>query len=225
MRDIEIDWDWVRKELIRIEHVRSNGEAGFNPKVIKLMEDALVQARAIAKPAYSARTYQIEQRLPTGLKISGVELKSKHLSQTMAKAVELIVFIVTVGDNIEKIATVFTADDDPAGGYMIDRTGSIAAESLAEGLERRLREEYESKGKSVSMRFSPGYCDWDTAEQIKMAKLVDFSSVGVTLTQGMMMVPKKSISGVIGIGPAGVFEKASSPCAICTKSDCDYRRK
>ena len=74
------------------------------------------------------------------------------------------------------------------------------------------------------MRVSPGYCDWPVEQQAELAKALDFSKIGVSLTGTFMMVPKKSISAMVGIAPEGRFAEADSPCSICTTKKCSYRR-
>jgi len=91
-------------------------------------------------------------------------------------------------------------------------------------MEKRLRKNYHLAKKSVSSRFSPGYCDWALEEQFKIAKLLDFSKIGVTLTEGCMMVPKKSISAMVAIADESIFKDFVSSCTICEKQDCGYRR-
>ncbi|MBU0895073.1 MAG: hypothetical protein KJ584_00600, partial [Candidatus Omnitrophica bacterium] len=97
-------------------------------------------------------------------------------------------------------------------------------ESLADTLGSRILKEDGRKGMSASMPFSPGYCDWPIEEQIKLDKILGFSRIGVRLTESCMMAPRKSISGLIAIGPAKLFSKARPKCGICTMKNCGYRR-
>ena len=109
-------------------------------------------------------------------------------------------------------------------GYLLDRIGSFAVESLAESVEKKIRKDYSILKKSVSRRYSPGYCDWPIEEQHILAKILDFSKIGVTLNESCMMRPKKSISAVVAVAERGVFNESGSTCEICEKKDCGYRR-
>ena len=124
----------------------------------------------------------------------------------------------------EDAATSCMDSGDHLLGYLLDRAGSFAVESLAENTEKRLRCSLAPEGLGVSMRFSPGYRDWAIEEQFKLAKIVDFKKAGVTLSENCMMVPKKSISAIVGVGPKKLFSKVISPCAVCNMKVCDYRR-
>jgi hypothetical protein len=52
---------------------------------------------------------------------------------------------------------------------------------------------------------------------------VDARPIGVRLTTGGMMIPTKSISGIIGLGPARDRIRVN-PCTGCPDTACDHRR-
>ena len=55
-------------------------------------------------------------------------------------------------------------------------------------------------GERLIMRFSPGYGDWALSAQRELLRMLDASrTVGVSLTDTMLMVPSKSVSAVIGV--------------------------
>jgi cobalamin-dependent methionine synthase I len=134
------------------------------------------------------------------------------------------VAVVTIGGALEKEASALTSGSDPLCGYLLDRIGSLAVESLADRLEKSLRYDYGARRKSVSSRFSPGYCYWPIEEQLKLDRLLAFAEAGVTLNEACMMVPKKSISCIMAVADEGVFREFVSSCDICEKQECDFRR-
>ncbi len=204
-----IDWSWVKSELLRHERI-SEGKAAIK----KVVAEALKEARSLASPASASIT----------MNAGGISLLTPKISSYLKGAKSLYIYVVTIGARLEKKASLLMSKGEELKGYLLDRIGSLAVESLAEKEEEALRAECGRKGQSVSSRFSPGYCDWPLEEQRKLDGLVDFSKAGVSLTEKCMMVPKKSISAVIGIGPSGLFKKMDAPCVLCDKTDCDYRR-
>lgn len=71
-------------------------------------------------------------------------------------------------------------------------------------------------------RFSPGYRDFSLAQQGKLLRLTDAGRrIGLYLTEGHMLVPTKSVTAVVGYGPA--LDCPADKCARCTKTDCTYR--
>jgi hypothetical protein len=72
------------------------------------------------------------------------------------------------------------------------------------------------------MRFSPGYGDFQISWQKDMLKLLDCEKhIAVTLTDGYMLIPSKSVTAVVGF----CKEKtdANEKCACCTNTQCEYR--
>ena len=105
---------------------------------------------------------------------------------------------------------------------VLDAIGSVAAEKVADFVQRRVGEVAHAQGLYISQRFSPGYCDWDIGQQKTVFWAVNGNAMGVRLTERCLMVPQKSISGIIGIGTTEV--ESYNPCKTCDKQDCRGRR-
>ncbi|MBN1526447.1 MAG: hypothetical protein JW919_02535 [Candidatus Omnitrophica bacterium] len=217
---IGIDWRWVEKELLTKDRISPSQRT-----IRACARECLKKARSLARPLVSAKMKEITRLAPGHVEIEGgIIFSSKRLPRYLKGATRLYIFVATIGGDLETAATKSMTRGDVLRGYFLDKIGSLAAESLAENLERAMRKHHAGRGESVSMRFSPGYCDWPTEEQRMLQRAVDFSKAGVRLTEGCMMVPRKSVSAVVGIAPAGVFTKAHSPCVTCPLKDCDHRR-
>ena len=218
---ISIHWAWVKKELLRTEKIPSRERSS----VVTVAENALRLARRLARPKIVAKTARIiasDTRTITVEK--GITLTSATLARNLARAQKLHIFAVTIGGALERAASRLMAHDEQLMGYLLDRVGSLAAESLAENTELRMRTRCARKRESCSTRYSPGYCDWPLEEQRMFAKVLDLSKAGISLTDACMMDPRKSISAVIGIGTGHTFQKHASPCTTCAQPTCVYRR-
>ena len=87
-----------------------------------------------------------------------------------------------------------------------------------------MREEYERKGLYLRPRFSPGYGDFPLSCQEGLLNgLQAGKRIGITLTEGSLMMPSKSVTAVIGISENKEFCTVTG-CEICEKTDCAYRR-
>jgi hypothetical protein len=211
-----INWDTVKKELLKKEGIVKVKDARQKEVLLTCADECLETARRLACP----KTASIVKP-PDILKSL---LVGKKISSYIKGADKICVFVVTIGSALEKEATRLMESGDHLRGYLLDRIGSFATESAAGNFEESLRVKYAGKNRSVSNRFSPGYCQWPTKEQKKLDKILGFRKAGIKLTSGFMMEPKKSVSGIIGIGREKVFSKRKSQCSICDKKDCYYRR-
>ncbi|HIW65974.1 MAG TPA: hypothetical protein H9879_07085 [Candidatus Alistipes intestinipullorum] len=147
-----------------------------------------------------------------------------HYGKIIADALKdgdrFAVVVATAGEEIdcllhdlrnENIAKAFVAD-------------TIASE-LAEATLREAIldiERHTETGEKLSNPYSPGYCGWALTEQRKLFALFGEDPCGVHLNDSCLMLPIKSISSVIAIGPRVV--KAPYGCEICTKPDCYKKR-
>jgi hypothetical protein len=79
-------------------------------------------------------------------------------------------------------------------------------------------------GTALTLRYSPGYCGISLKQQQKLFRLVPADRIGVELLPTMIMKPIKSVSGLIGIGPAPAIKAYGNPCSRCPLKDCAMRR-
>jgi len=103
---------------------------------------------------------------------------------------------------------------------LIDALGSELAELAADLVEDKYKADAQSRGLQVSVRMSPGYCDWGLEGQELIFKALEAGKIGVSLTPHFIMTPAKTVSGA-----AVMAEKlpGDAPCAFCSK-DCSHRR-
>ena len=222
---ITIDWEWVRSHLSAKEKIGKISASETKDAILEHLKEALEIAKSKAAPRIHSVKKEIINFNPDSFQIEGdITFSGKELSGHIKGATHISAFLVTIGKDIEEAASSYMNSGDHLLGYLLDRAGSFAVESMAKNAEDALRQTSALKNLSVSMRFSPGYCDWPIEEQFKLAKILDFSKAGVTLSKNCMMIPKKSISAVVGIGPKELFSKIKSPCLLCNMKVCDYRR-
>jgi hypothetical protein len=128
------------------------------------------------------------------------------------------VFICTSGAQLDQWASELNAGDDLLGSYIVDTLGSIIAEKIADDLQDQIRQLAKENYLSITNRYSPGYCDWHVSEQQKLFKLVPEKPCGVVLTESSLMIPKKSVSGIIGLGKDLKIQPYQ--CDLCHQTNC-----
>ena len=86
------------------------------------------------------------------------------------------------------------------------------------------KKEYLEKGLYLRPRFSPGYGDFPLSAQKEILDGLEAGKrIGITLTEGYLMMPSKSVTAVIGVSrtPAACTIEG---CEACGKKDCAFRR-
>ncbi len=177
------------------------------------------------RPRWVYREVQVESvDLVSCRTQEGCELLIRNLPERWGPITRLGLAVVTIGETIEdRVDTLFAAREFPLA-YMLDSLGSVAAEALAEGFVRGLCAERLAQGLKVTSRESPGYPRWPIEEQRKVFALLPTASIGVELNPYCIMMPRKSISFAVGIGPEAKMDSGVSPCQSCDMRGCAYRR-
>lgn len=141
------------------------------------------------------------------------------ISRQLSGSESIALFVATAGKEYDQWRK---QEKDPVRTFICDAVGSVMVERCADLMENALQDSIDKLGWHHTNRFSPGYCGWDVADQQLLFPLLGESPCGVTLTEGQMMVPVKSVSGIIGLGPT--VKKHPYPCAFCNNLKC-FKRK
>jgi cobalamin-dependent methionine synthase I len=131
-------------------------------------------------------------------------------------------FVCTAGVEYEAYQQRLKEQGDMVRVFIADALGSVIAEKCADQMEIALQESIDKLGWKHTNRFSPGYCGWHVSQQQMLFPLFQEHTCGVTLTDSSLMVPIKSVSGIIGLG-TGV-RKLDYTCGLCDFKQC-YKRK
>lgn len=133
-------------------------------------------------------------------------------------------FVATSGAEFEELRKATEEGGDMVKAYIIDSIGSVIAEKAADRMEEALASLLSPGGWRHTNRFSPGYCGWHVSGQHDLFALFpDGKPCGVTLTPSALMLPIKSVSGVIGLG-ANV-RHLDYTCGLCDYKLCYKRLK
>jgi len=132
--------------------------------------------------------------------------------------------VCTIGPGLEKQVAEYFNSDEALRGLLLDGIGSAAIDSLGFEVCSLIGNEASLHGYQASSPLSPGGPRFPLAEQWQLFKLVPADQIGVSLTSSGVMVPRKSISMVIGMGSdMKTWTKAES-CARCNlRNTCHYR--
>lgn len=131
-------------------------------------------------------------------------------------------FVCTAGMEYQEYQDRLMAEGDMVRVFIADALGSTIAECCADRMEERLQANIDKLGWKRTNRYSPGYCGWHVREQQRLFRFFPPQPCGVNLTDSSLMIPIKSVSGIIGLGPEVKYHPYT--CGLCNYSKC-YKRK
>jgi hypothetical protein len=130
--------------------------------------------------------------------------------------------VCTIGPGVEKAVAAAGAGGRLLDALLLDAFGSAAAEAAADALNARVCDAARRRRLFAAARVSPGYGAWETAGQRQLLALLPVGELGITLTSGQMMVPRKSVSFAANLVNARPTW-SETPCVRCGLPRCRHR--
>lgn len=165
-----------------------------------LIDEAYREAIKLIEPkgAYEIFACRVKKEFVELENIKKHKIESKKLSRHLEGCTEAIVFVVTIGPGVEIAVKEFFKKGELTRARVLDAVGSTLTEGLAEEAEDFLRSEAKKEGFEQGRRYSPGYGDWSLSGQKLILDVLEGAKLGIELTSSFMMMPRKSITAIVG---------------------------
>lgn len=123
-------------------------------------------------------------------------LESEHLAKNLSGCKGAFVFVATTSSAVDRLL-IKHSNLRVSRAVVLDAIGSAQIEAFCDILCNKFESDYSV---SLKPRFSPGYGDLSILSQKQVLKACDSSrKIGVTLTNSHLMIPKKSVSAIVGV--------------------------
>jgi hypothetical protein len=197
-------------------------------RIIDLLELAMDSYLALAEPLALIESIDAETfaGIFTG---EGQNESESPIAEIFPRADSLALFAATVGKQVCKRISELFRTNEPALGYMLDSVASAAADRAAELAAakylERLRETGSADHNTLVLPYSPGYCGWHISGQRKLFTRLRPDEIGILLNDSFLMIPLKSVSGVLAAGPRElhVHDEIYPSCGGCATHSCRER--
>ena len=208
-----------------IDHIPVNLEAGDIALRLHIRPDRagsshLEELIELARPLIRLRTvYDISYvgaKEAESIEVAGVVFRSGVLRHNLESAQKVFPYIMTIGPELEKTASSL---GDLLKQYYLEEIANIVLEEGAAWLTDKLQGRW---GFPRLSNLSPGSLeDWPITEQRQLFSLFGDAEkvIGVRLTDHFLMLPRKSISGILF--PS---EEGFTACQLCPRDNCPSRR-
>jgi len=201
--------------------------AAIRPEIRLSIRELLasLMKSCLLEPAVAYEFYAVRSMSDNQISLEGDEvLHGPLLPAIFPEAKELAVVLSTIGPRLEKQVTDYSRNGATMQGTILDGIGSAAVDKLVSEVLRLIATEVSSRGYEISSPVNPGMPGFPLTEQWNMLELVKADEIGVRLTASGVLVPRKSTSMVIGIGPQMRRWTQAEVCARCTlRETCHYK--
>jgi hypothetical protein len=198
-------------EIKRRLHISKNQDLSLAQELVNFSHE-LFDAKALYKICY------IDEKLEEGVTVDGLSFRSKVLRKNLDQVERVFPYVVTIGPKFEAEAEMRDCPD-LLKKYYLDIIGTLALTSARKHLENHLKSKYALEKMSF---MSPGsLADWPIEQQRPLFDLLEDvqNSIGVELTDHLLMLPAKTVSGIYFPTEISFFS-----CQLCPRKECMGRK-
>jgi hypothetical protein len=218
LRDIDLALDFD-------EFTEHAGQALRHESVQKVAAWAVSEAQQLAKPGIAYDWFAVETLDNRQIRVGSAVLNVGSHADLMIPAQEACAGVYTVGLQLEEEARRLMTAGRNLEAYLLGEAGVLAVATLGRQVYRIIEGEAAGRGWGVGAELAPGQlAGWKIEEQKLVCSLVEVAAIGVRVNESGMLIPQKSASLVVGIGPGYTAFKVCSPCDFCDNKDtCSWR--
>jgi hypothetical protein len=207
LRDIPVrlDLDQIKRKL----HMEQRRDC-------RDLEDLVEAARPLIAGRAAFRLCYVDERHDDSVIIDRIQFTSKVLRKNLADIGRVFPFVVTIGSELEERGR---GCGDLLQQFSLDVIANVALAEVRQHLQEILCARLALTGMSF---MSPGsLTDWPIEQQRQLFALLGDvqKAIGVRLTDSLLMLPSKSLSGV--------FFPTEVPflsCKLCPRRNCESRK-
>ena len=193
-----------------------------DPKVINLIDECEDIMLKSINPKYTYKVFEITHN-GNEVVVQGTSLvfRGNDICEHLHNCERCVLLCATLSSDVDRLIRSYEALD-MAKAMACDCLGSAAIEQVCDQAEIEIKNivgDY-----NFTWRFSPGYGDFPLDIQKEFLNVLDARKrVGVDTTDTMIMIPRKSVTAVIGISKNEISKKHRG-CLSCKMRDkCQLR--
>ncbi len=207
------------KEAIRYLGYRKNA---IDERTLELIRDSFRELDRIANARFVYRIFEVIGQSENELTIGNVKIQSKNLSKNLKGCRNAVVFGATLGTQVDLLMKRYSVSD-MTKAVVLQACAAAVLEEYCDKMQKQIALKLDT-GLYLRPRFSPGYGDFSILHQKELLQMLEAPKrIGLTLTEGYMLTPTKSVTAVMGISKEA-RECSIKGCEACAKEDCIYRR-
>ena len=212
-------------QVNRAEIFRYLGIKGGEPdeRTRDLAEQAIAELEGVVTPRFFWREWPFKRIDEEWSDFTCFTVKSRNLAKNLAGCGKVILFAATLGEGADYLIRRYSRVE-VSRSVAVQAASAAMIEAFCREKNGELKELFRKDGWYLRPRFSPGYGDFSLEYQKLFCEVLQAEkTVGITLTDSLLMVPSKSVTAVIG---AAREKRECEPegCEACPDTGCPFRR-
>ncbi len=212
-----------RSEAFRYMSTGEGSEGKIKGELLKITEECEQMLLKVIEPRFIYKIFDIKVcENKVNVLNTSLTLKGKDISDHLKGCSRCVLLCVTLSAGVDKLIRTYETEGMEKA-LVADSLASAAVEQACELAEKEIRSAVGNYG--YTWRFSPGYGDFPLDIQEELLKVIDAPKrIGVNVTDSLILIPRKSVTAVIGVSENEV-PKGRRGCGSCNMKDrCQYRK-
>ncbi len=198
------------------------GRHAIDERTLELIQDSFRELDQVADARFVYRIFEIIEQNENELTIGNLKIQSKNLAKNLKGCKQVIIFGATLGTGVDLLMKRYSVSD-MTKAVVLQACAAAVLEEYCDTIQKEIAKEVDA-GLYLRPRFSPGYGDFSILHQKELLQMLEApKKIGLTLTEGYMLTPTKSVTALLGMSK-DAKECDIKGCEACTKEDCIYRR-
>ncbi len=208
-----------RKETLRYLGYRGQE---MEEQTIRMIEEAAKELERASMPKSIYREYGCE--VTEGrVKLGELTIESQNLATNLKGCERAVLLAATIGRAADFMIKKYSVAN-MAKAAIVQAAGAACIESYVDEVEDAIRQDAKKRGLYLRPRFSPGYGDFALEHQKDIFHMLECQKrIGVTLTEGNLMMPSKSVTAIIGLTTKERESCQMAKCSLCENINCEFR--
>lgn len=199
------------------------GKTAVDERTLQMIQESFAELERISEPKSVYRIFELSHPKEEELEICNLHIKSKSLYKNLKGCSKVVLFGATIGTVVDR--QIRTCEiTDMARAVVMQACAATVLEEYCDAIQEKIAQELAEEGLYLRPRFSPGYGDFSILHQKEILNMLEApKKIGLTMTEGYMLTPTKSVTAFIGVSETKESCHRKG-CEECTKADCVYRR-
>jgi hypothetical protein len=173
----------------------------LTPEVSKQVDELMIEVQVESNAHYRYQIFDIDVDTDENeVRVLGTDLilPGKNITNHLKRAKKVALLVSTLGIDIERVIRKYEMTD-MTKAFILDSACVEYIEKVCDLAEVDI-DDAVGDGWTLNRRFSPGYGDLPLAVQPDFLRVMDAGrTLGINLTDTMLMVPRKSVTAIIGL--------------------------
>lgn len=198
------------------------GKHPIDEPTLHMVQECFLELEDIVEPRNRYQIFKVQFQEEV-LKIGSWSICSADLKKSLTGCKYAVLFSATLGIDVDRQMKKYELLNI-AKAVVFQACAAAFLEEYCNQIQEEIGMKMEEEGYYLRPRFSPGYGDFSILYQKEFVQMLDTAkTIGISLTEGYMLTPSKSVTAVIGLS-SRKEPCHSKGCEMCSKIDCEYRR-